>query len=62
MDDRITMEMVQTALKRHRGERLITVYMYMPSGRTLRSDMMLEPTGSLKNQLIGLLGFDNVKM
>ena len=62
MDNKITMDMVQTALKRHRGEKLISVYIYMPSGKAFRSDMMLEPTGSLKNQLIGLLGLDNVKM
>ncbi len=61
MEDRITMDMVNTALKRHEGDKLIAVLMYMPSGRTLKSMMRLEPSGSLKNQLIGLLGMDNVK-
>ncbi len=61
MDDRITMDMIDTALKRHSGEKLTAVLMYMPSGRTLKSVMRLEPSGSLKNQLIGLLGMDNVK-
>ena len=53
--------MINTALKRHGGEKLTAVLMYMPSGRTLKSVMRLEPSGSLKNQLIGLLGMDNVK-
>jgi DNA polymerase-3 subunit alpha len=61
MDDRITMDMINTALKRHAGDKLTAVLMYMPSGRTLKSVMRLEPSGSLKNQLIGLLGMDNVK-
>ena len=61
MDDRITMDMINTALKRHPGDKLTAVLMYMPSGRTLKSVMRLEPSGSLKNQLIGLLGMDNVK-
>ncbi|MBR3183769.1 MAG: DNA polymerase III subunit alpha, partial [Firmicutes bacterium] len=61
MDDRITMDMINTALKRHAGDKLTAVLMYMPSGRTLKSVMRLEPSGSLENQLIGLLGMDNVK-
>ena len=61
MGDRLTMDMVNTALKRHSGDKLITVLMYMPSGKTLKSVMKLDPSGSLKNQLIGLLGMDNVK-
>ena len=62
MDDKITMDMVQTALKRHRGEQRIRVYIYLPSGKAMKADMMLDPSGSLKNQLIGLIGYDNVKM
>ncbi|MBR6473458.1 MAG: DNA polymerase III subunit alpha, partial [Firmicutes bacterium] len=61
MDDRITMDMIGTALARHRGETPVKVLMYLPSGRTVRSDMMLDHKGSLKNQLIGLLGSENVK-
>ena len=61
MDDRITMDMINTALKRHSGEKLTAVLMYMPSGKTFRSVMRLDPSGSLKNQLIGLLGMNNVK-
>ena len=62
MDDKMTMDMIKTSLARHAGDKLVSVYIYMPSGKTLRSDRMLDPSGSLKNQLIGLLGFDNVKM
>ena len=62
MDNKITMDMIKTALGRHPGEEPVSVYIYLPSGKTLKSDMKTEPSGSLKNQLIGLLGFDNVKM
>ena len=61
MSDSITMDMIKTALKRHAGEEPVRVLMYLPSGKAVRSDMMLDPTESLKNQLIGLLGFENVK-
>ncbi|MBQ2160551.1 MAG: hypothetical protein II444_01815, partial [Firmicutes bacterium] len=61
ISDSITMDMIKTALKRHAGEEPVRVLMYLPSGKAVRSDMMLDPTDSLKNQLIGLLGFENVK-
>ena len=61
MDNNLTMDMIKTSLNRHRGEELVRVLIYLPSKRTVKQDMLLELTDSLRNQLMAILGTENVK-
>ena len=59
MDENITMDMILSAIRRQPGNH--EVLLYMSDGRLLRSEHRANPTESLNNQLIGLLGKENVK-
>ena len=61
MDNSLTMDMIKTSLTRHMGEELVRVLIYLPSKRTVKQDMLLELTDSLRNQLMAILGTENVK-
>ena len=61
-DVNITLEQIKTALQRHHGN--VQVLIYLPDGRTLRTDSDLwgELSDSLRIQLMAILGNENVKM
>ena len=62
MNEEMTLQQIRVTLARHKGD--YQVLIYLPSGRTLRTDSSLwaEPSPALRNQLIALLGQENVKM
>lgn len=62
MNEEITLQQIKVNLTRHKGN--YQVLIYLPSGKTLRTDSSLwvEPSPALRNQLIALLGQENVKM
>lgn len=61
-DVNTTLDQLKTALSRHHGN--IRVLIYLPDGRTLRTDSDLWGNGSasLRTQLIAILGSENVKV
>jgi DNA polymerase-3 subunit alpha len=61
MDPRIATEHIQLALNRHRGEEIWKIYIYLPGGKAVQKTMGITMSKSLENQLIGLLGSENVK-
>ena len=62
MNEEMTLQQIRVNLARHKGD--YQVLIYLPSGKTLRTDSSLwvEPSPALRNQLIALLGQENVKM
>ncbi len=62
MNREITLEQVKSVLKRHPGKAQVLIY--LPEGKTLRTDRQLwaRPDQNLKNQLMAILGKENVKM
>lgn len=62
VDENMTLQQVRTNLRRHSGN--YQVLIYLSDGRTLKTDrdLWVEPSTALRNQLIGLLGQENVKM
>lgn len=62
MNEEMTLQQIRVNLARHKGD--YQVLIYLPSGKTLRTDSSLwvEPSPVLRNQLIALLGQENVKM
>lgn len=62
MNEEMTLQQIKVNLARHKGD--YQVLIYLPSGRTLRTDSSLwaEPSPALRNQLIALLGQENVKI
>ena len=58
----IVLEQIKFTLQRHKGESQVLIY--LPDGKILRTDRDLwaEPTIALRNQLIAILGQENVKM
>ena len=62
MNREITLEQVKSVLKRHPGKAQVLIY--LPEGKTLRTDRQLwaKPDQNLKNQLMAILGKENVKM
>lgn len=62
MNEEMTLQQIKVNLARHEGD--YQVLIYLPSGKTLRTDSSLwvEPSPALRNQLIALLGQENVKM
>ena len=62
MNEEMTLQQIKVNLTRHKGD--YQVLIYLPSGKTLRTDSSLwvEPSPALRNQLIALLGQENVKM
>ncbi len=59
MNDLMTMDMITSAIRRQTGNH--EVLLYLSDGRLLMSEHTVNPTESLKNHLIGLLGKENVK-
>ncbi|MBR5740645.1 MAG: DNA polymerase III subunit alpha, partial [Firmicutes bacterium] len=62
MDPRIATEHIQMALSRHKGEDFWKIYIYLPGGKAAQKTMGISMSKSLENQLIGLLGTENVKI
>ena len=62
MNEEMTLQQIRVNLARHKGD--YQVLIYLPSGKTLRTDssLWIEPSPALRNQLIALLGQENVKM
>lgn len=62
MNREIALEQVKSVLKRHPGKAQVLIY--LPEGKTLRTDRQLwaKPDQNLKNQLMAILGKENVKM
>lgn len=62
VDVNINLEQIKSVLQRHHGN--IQVLIYLPDGKTLRTDSDLwgENTNALKLQLMAILGQENVKM
>ena len=62
MNEEMTLQQIKVNLTRHKGD--YQVLIYLPSGKTLRTDSSLwvEPSPALRNQLVALLGHENVKM
>lgn len=62
MNEEMTLQQIKVNLARHKGD--YQVLIYLPSGKTLRTDssLWIEPSPALRNQLIALLGQENVKM
>lgn len=61
-DAGISLEQIKSVLQRHHGN--VQVLIYMPDGKILRTDSDLwgECTAALKNQLMAVLGRENVKL
>ena len=57
-----TLEQIKFTLKRHSGNAQVLIY--LPEGKILKTDRDLwaEPSVALRNQLIAILGHENVKM
>ncbi|MBR5516383.1 MAG: DNA polymerase III subunit alpha, partial [Firmicutes bacterium] len=57
-----TLEQIKFTLQRHSGKAQVLIY--LPDGKILKTDRDLwaEPSVALRNQLIAILGHDNVKM
>ncbi len=57
-----TLEQIKFTLQRHKGDAQVLIY--LPEGKILRTDRDLwaEPSNALRNQLIAILGHENVKM
>jgi DNA polymerase-3 subunit alpha len=57
-----TLEQIKFTLQRHSG--MAQVLIYLPDGKILKTDRDLwaEPSVALRNQLIAILGHENVKM
>ena len=62
MDPRIATEHIKIALERHMGEDLWKIYIYLPGGKAASKTLGIAMSKSLENQLIGLLGSENVKI
>ncbi|MGN0714532.1 MAG: OB-fold nucleic acid binding domain-containing protein, partial [Anaerovoracaceae bacterium] len=62
MNREITLEQVKSVLKRHPGKAQVLIY--LPEGKTLRTDRQLwvKPDQNLGNQLMAILGKENVKL
>lgn len=62
MNEEMTLQQIKVNLSRHKGD--YQVLIYLPSGKTLSTDRSLwaEPSPALRNQLVALLGQENVKM
>ena len=62
MNEEMTLQQIKVNLSRHKGD--YKVLIYLPSGKTLSTDRSLwaEPSPALRNQLVALLGQENVKM
>ena len=62
MNVEVTLEQVKSVLKRHPGKAQVLIY--LPEGRTLRTDRQLwaEPDRNLGIQLAAILGKENVKL
>lgn len=62
VDAAITLDQIKFTLQRHKGDH--QVLLYMPDGKTLKTDRSLwaESTEALRNQLIAIVGQENVKM
>ena len=60
-DEKMTLQQLTLNLKRHPGN--YQVIMYLTSGRALKTDssMWVQPSDSLRNQLIAIIGEENVK-
>ncbi|MFR0903553.1 MAG: hypothetical protein ACLSFO_07595, partial [Anaerovoracaceae bacterium] len=58
----IVLEQIRATLQRHHGN--VQVLIYLPEGKILRteSDLWGEETQALRNQLMAILGRENVKM
>jgi DNA polymerase-3 subunit alpha len=61
-DQNITLGQLKETLTRHRGQAQVLIY--LPDGKILRTDRNLwaEPTMALRNQLVAILGQENVKI
>ncbi len=61
-DAEVTLEQIRFTLQRHQGN--AEVLIYMPEGKILRTtkDLWAEPSEVLKNQLMAILGSENVKI
>lgn len=61
-DVNINLEQIKNTLRRHRGSSQVLIY--LPEGRTLKTDRSLwaEPSEALINQLSALVGPENVKV
>jgi DNA polymerase-3 subunit alpha len=62
MNVEVTLEQVKSVLKRHPGKAQVLIY--LPEGKTLRTDRQLwaEPDRNLGIQLAAILGKENVKL
>ena len=62
MNEEMTLQQIKTNLARHKGD--YEVLIYLPSGKTLKTDsnLWVQPSPALRNQLVALLGQENVKM
>ncbi|MCI8349526.1 MAG: DNA polymerase III subunit alpha [Firmicutes bacterium] len=62
VDVNITLGQIKETLERHHGD--VQVLIYLPEGKILRTtrDLWGEITRPLANQLIAILGYENVKM
>ena len=62
MNREVTLEQVKSVLKRHPGRAQVLIY--LPEGKTLRTDRQLwvQPDQNLANQLMAILGRENVKL
>lgn len=60
-DEKMTLQQLTLNLKRHPGN--YHVIIYLTSGRALKTDssMWVQPSDSLRNQLIAIIGEENVK-
>ncbi len=62
MNEGMTLQQLKVNLARHKGN--YQVLIYLPNGKTLKTDsnLWVSPSPALQNQLIALLGQENVKM
>lgn len=61
-DVNINLDQIKTTLKRHRGNAQVLIY--LPDGKILKTDRSLwsEPSRALADQLMALVGVENVKV
>lgn len=62
MNENMVLNQVKLNLKRHKGNYMVLIY--MPDGKMFKtgSELWVQPSPALRNQLIALLGQENVKM
>ena len=61
-DPNITLEQIKSVLRRHSGNSQVLIY--LPNGKMLKTEpsLWVEQTVPLRQQLMAILGQENVKM